>query len=267
MHHQIDSLAYTNRLRNLPPNHKLLFAMMLFSLSWVAEPILQLLIACWLAVWIVVYAGIPASIYLRLQAIPFAFGLTSIPALILAGVQLPNVELIQADIYWGMTIGNIFLYVSHQGLEQVSTLFTRSLALTACMYFILLTVPFVEIVRLLNSLGCPSLITELLTLMYRFIFLLTETASELLTAQQARVGYCTWKIGLRSAAIVVSQLLQRTLENYRQISLGLTSRGFMGEFRVVSIRRYKPDIRYATEAISGCFLLLTIIGWHYVTPT
>jgi cobalt/nickel transport system permease protein len=241
--------------------------MILFSLSWVAEPILQLLISCWIGVWIIYYAGIPASIYLRLQAIPFAFWLTSIPALVLGGVQLSNLGLIQADIRWGITIGNVFLYVSNQGLEQVITLLTRSMALTACMYFILLTVPFVEIVRILHNLGCPSLITELLTLMYRFIFLLTETASELLTAQQTRVGYRTWKIGLRSAAIVVRQLLHRTIENYRQISLGLTSRGFRGEFRVVSIRGYQPDIRYEVEAIGGCLLLFILIGWHYVART
>jgi cobalt/nickel transport system permease protein len=267
MHHQIDSLAYTNRLRNVPPEHKLLFAMMLFSLSWVASVPIQLLISFWIAVWIIGYGGIPAAVYLKLQTIPFGFWLTSVPALVFGGVRLPNLGFIQADIRWGFTVGQVFLYISNQGLEQVSTLLTRSMALTACMYFILLTVPFVEIVRILQNLGCPHLITELLTLMYRFIFLLTETASELLIAQQARVGYSTWKTGIRSAAIIVSQLLGRTLENYRQISLGLTSRGFMGEFRVLSIRRYKPDIRYAAEAIGGCLLLLIMIGWHYVART
>ncbi|MDY7021925.1 MAG: CbiQ family ECF transporter T component, partial [Cyanobacteriota bacterium] len=139
------------------------------------------------------------------------------------------------------------------------------IGLTSCLYFILLTVPFVEIVRILRSLGCPSLITELLTLMYRFIFMLTETASELLTAQQARIGYCGWEIGIRSMGIIVTQLFQRTLENYRQITLGLTSRGFTGELQVWYIRRYKPDFRYTAEALCGCILLLVNIGWHYVS--
>ncbi len=264
MHHQIDSLAYTNRLRHLPPEHKLLFAMSLFCLSWAATAIVQLLITFWIAVWIIGYARIPAPVYFRLQAIPFGFWLTSVPALVVGAVWRPDMAFVQSDVSWGIAVGQIFLYISNQGIEQVSSLFTRSMALTACMYFILLTVPFVEIVRILERLGCPRLITELLTLMYRFIFLLTETASELLTAQQARVGYTTWKTGIRSAAIVVSQLLRRTLENYRQISLGLTSRGFTGEFRVWSVRRHQPNIRYAAEAICGCLLLFIMIGWHYV---
>lgn len=267
MHHQIDSIAYTNRLRNLPPTHKLSFAITLFCLSWLASPILQLLISAWIAIWIIIYAKVPALTYLKLQTIPIVFLLTSIPALIFGVVQPPHLGLIQPDIYWGIKIGNLFLYISNQGIEQLSYLLTRSISLTTCLYFILLTIPFVEILRILQDLGCPNLITELLSLMYRFIFMLTETASELLTAQQTRVGYCTWKMGIRSAAIVVSKLLSRTLENYRQISLGLTSRGFMGELRVVSVRDYQPNIRYTTEAISGCLLLLIMIGWHYVART
>ncbi|MGB3533872.1 MAG: cobalt ECF transporter T component CbiQ [Microcoleaceae cyanobacterium] len=267
MHHQIDSLAYTNRLRNLPPTHKLLFAITLFILSWVAPAIIQLLIALWVAVWIICYAGIPAQIYLKLQTIVFSFWFMSVPALVLNIAKLSHIESIQTDIYWGITIGNIFLYISNQGIEQVSIILCRSMALTACVYFILLTIPFVEIIRILQNLGCPNLITELLTLMYRFIFLLTETASELLIAQQTRVGYSNFKIGIRSAAIIISQLLRRTLENYRQIALGLTSRGFMGEFRVLSVRHYQSSIRYGTEAIGGCLLLLIMIGWHYVAKT
>ncbi|MEB3279377.1 MAG: cobalt ECF transporter T component CbiQ [Lyngbya sp.] len=265
MHHQIDSLAHTNRLRYLPPEHKLLFGITLFGLSWAASGTVQLLITIWIVIWIVIYARIPASVYLKLQAIPFGFWLTSVPALALGGVWLSDVQSVQSDVFWGVTFGNLFIYISQQGLQQIAILFTRSLVLTSCMYFILLTVPFVEIVRILNKIGCPSLITELLTLMYRFIFLLTETASELLTAQQARIGYCNWKTGIRSVGIVVSQLLQRTLENYRQISLGLTSRGFTGELKVWYIRRYKPNFRYSAEAICGCFLLFVNIGWHYVT--
>ncbi|EAW36110.1 cobalt ECF transporter T component CbiQ [Lyngbya sp. PCC 8106] len=265
MHHEIDSLAYTNRLRYLPPEHKILFGMTLFCLSWAAPSLIQLLITVWITIWIIIYAQIPASVYLKLLAIPLGFWLTSVPALVLAGVGLSDMQLVQSDIFWGVTLGNLFIYISQQGLQQITVLFTRSLVLTACMYFILLTVPFVEIVRILKNIGCPSLITELLTLMYRFIFLLTETASELLTAQQARIGYCNWKTGIRSIGIVVSQMLRRTLENYRQISLGLTSRGFTGELKVWYIRRYKPDFRYIIEAIFGCTLLFVNIGWHYVS--
>jgi cobalt/nickel transport system permease protein len=55
----------------------------------------------------------------------------------------------------------------------------------------------------------------------------------------------------------------RTLENYRELSLGLQSRGFTGELRVWHHRRHKPSWRYGIEAISGCCFLLFVTGWHH----
>lgn len=263
MHHQIDSLAYTNRLRYLPPQQKLLFALALFCLSYITPASIRLVIAGWLILWTVGYAGIPIKVYLQLQAIPLFFWLASLPALALSGTFLPNLPVIRADVWQGIALGSVYLYVSKQGILQAGELLTRAFALTSCMYFILLTIPFVEILRILKQLRCPSLITELLALMYRFIFALTDTVVELLTAQNARLGYNTWHSGMRSLGLVVSQLLWRTLENYRQISLGLTSRGFTGELRVWYAHRYKPNPRYLWEAVAGCLILVIITGWHH----
>ncbi|MDY7015476.1 MAG: cobalt ECF transporter T component CbiQ [Cyanobacteriota bacterium] len=263
MHHQIDSLAYTNQLRSLPPEHKLGFAIALFILSYLAPPHIQLLIALWLALWVIGYARIPAKVYLKLLVIPLTFWIASLPALLINVSFNSNHAALKLDAVGGVQIGQVYLYLSQHGIELAQTIFARAIALTSCMYFILLTVPFVEMVRVLRRFGCPSLLTELLSLMYRFIFVLTETAAELLNAQHARLGYCNWRSGIRSLSLVVGQLLWRTLENYRQISLGLNSRGFNGELRVWHARRHRPNWRYLNEAIGGYCLLLILLGAHH----
>jgi cobalt/nickel transport system permease protein len=257
MNHQIDSLAYTNRLRGLPPIHKLLFAIALLILSLVSHAIVQIAIALWLAVWIVVYAGIPGKLYLRLLSLPMFFLLTSLPAFIIAGIGGDRIHQIQWDVWqnWGISIGSFYLYASRTGIHQASLLLARTLASTSCMYFILLTVPFTEILQILRQWNCPALLTELLLLMYRFIFSLLAIADELWIAQNSRCGYRTWKLGMRSLSILIGQLLQRTLENYRQVSLSLASRGFNGELRVWSSCHYQPSRRYTLEAVFGCTLL------------
>jgi cobalt/nickel transport system permease protein len=257
MNHQIDSLAYTNRLRGLPPTHKLSFAIALLILSLVSHTIVQLSIGLWLAVWIVIYAGIPGKLYLRLLSLPLVFLLTSLPAFAIGGIQLNQIQAIQWDIWqgWGISFGNFYLYVSRTGIDQVSLLFARTLASTSCMYFILLTIPFTEILQILRQLRLPPLLTELLLLMYRFIFSLLAIADELWVAQNSRCGYRTWKLGMRSLSILIGQLLQRTLVNYRQVSLSLASRGFNGELRVWSSYPYKPSRRYTFEALFGCTVL------------
>lgn len=260
MHHQIDSLAYGNRLRSIPPEHKLIFALSLFILGYLSPIYIQILISVWLIFWIVVYGGIPFVVYSQLLAIPFGFWFISLPALIFGvSASLSNSNFTE-DIIWSIPLGNFVIYLSSQGVTQGATILARSWCLTSCMYFILLTIPFGEVITVLQRCKCPSLLTDLLLLMYRFIFVLTATASELITAQKSRFGYLNWRRGIYSLSLAIAQLLTRTLGEFRQISLGLKSRGFNGELRTWHSRRYQKNWRYIMEAVGGySFLLILLI--------
>lgn len=262
MSHQIDSLAYGNRLRWLPPNHKLSFAIVLLILSLLSPPIVQGLISIWVFIWIVCYAAIPANIYLKLLAFPLSFWIASLPAFVINGADVQT-QAVMADVWQGlgMSLGRFYVYVSNDGLQQVARLLIRTLASTSCMYFILLTTPFTEVLQVLRQLRCPVLLTELLLLMYRFIFTLLAIVDDLWMAQNSRCGYRTWRRGMSSLGILIGQLLQRVLINYRQVSLSLAARGFNGELRVWNSRPHRSSSRYAIEAIVGCsiFAILSLI--------
>ena len=259
MSHQIDSLAYGNRLRWLPPSHKLSFAIVLLILSLISPPVVQGLISIWVFIWIVVYAAIPANIYLKLLALPLSFWIASLPAFAIAFVNTADVQTqaVMADVWRGagMNVGRFYIYVSDYGLQQIAWLLIRALASTSCMYFILLTTPFTEVLQILRQLRCPPLLTELLLLMYRFIFTLLAIVDDLWMAQNSRCGYRTWRRGMSSLGILIGQLLQRVLLNYRQVSLSLAARGFNGELQVWNSRPHLPSARYTIEASVGCTIL------------
>ncbi|GAB1542917.1 cobalt ECF transporter T component CbiQ [Scytonema sp. NUACC21] len=261
---QIDTLAYTNRLRWIPPEQKLLFSTVLLVIAAFAHPLVQVLIALWLGVWTVVYAAIPLKTYLKLIYFAALFWVTSLPALLISGVDISQVHLVpQNDIAWGLTFGSYYLYISHHGIEQGLTILSRAIASLSCLYFVMLTVPFTELLQILRRIGVPVLLTELLLLMYRFIFVLLNTATELWVAQQARGGYRNFTVGMKSLALLIGQLLQRTIENYRQVSLSLAARGFSGELRVWHPHRYHQSKRYVLEATFGCGLLISLEWGHY----
>ncbi|TAF08036.1 MAG: cobalt ECF transporter T component CbiQ [Nostocales cyanobacterium] len=253
---QLDTLAYTNQLRRLPPEHKLIFAFMTLAISLSTHPPVQILMAIWMSIWTVVYARIPAGVYLRLLLFTIVFCLTSLPALMINGVSIADLQTVQLDSWYGLNFGQFYIYISRSGSIQAWVIFTRSLASVSCLYFLMLTVPFAEILQTLRYLKFPVLLTDLLLLMYRFIFILLKTASELWTAQNSRGGYSNWHTSMKSLALLIGQLLQRTLQKYSQFSLGLKARGFAGEFRVWHPRRYRPSQRYTVEAICGCVLLI-----------
>lgn len=258
MSHPIDSLAYTNRLRWLPPGQKVAFALLLLLLSLICHPLVQGLISLWILLWVVGYANIPGKIYGRLLALPLGFCLTSLPAFILSGVSEAASQSVQWDVWRGWHIGSIYLYVSQTGLHQVGLLLPRTLATTSSMFFMLLTTPFIEVVQLLRRLRCPIILVELLLLMYRLIFTLLAIVDELWTAQHSRCGYRTWRRGMYSLAILVGQLLERALLSYHQMSLSLAARGFSGELGIWRSPPYKPSLRYSLEAAIGCVILVVL---------
>jgi cobalt/nickel transport system permease protein len=259
---QIDTLAYTNRLRRLPPEHKLIFAFTTLTISLISHPLVQILIALWMGVWTVVYARIPAGVYFRLLLFTIVFCLTSLPALMVNGVVITDFPSVKLDSWYGIDIGHFYIYISYSGSIQALGILTRALASVSCLYFLMLTVPFTEILQTLRYFRFPVLLTDLLLLMYRFIFILLNTASELWTAQNSRGGYRTLAIGMKSLALLIGQLLQKTLQKYSQFSLGLATRGFVGEFRVWHPRRYRPQARYIIEAICGCIGLIGLEFWQ-----
>ena len=259
MNTQLDTFAYTNRLRHLPPSQKLRFATAALLIGLVSHPPVQLAIVFWLAVWIVGYAGIPPRFYRRSMLGVVVFLLTTLPVLIVEAVPLATVAEILPDRLAGWDVFQWHFYLTHRGLLQAGQIFCRSLACISCLLFMTFTVPVVELAIVLEKLGCPAILTELLLLSYRFVFLLAEVAQQISTAQISRGGYRTKKRAMQSLGLLISQLLQRTIERYHQLALGVQARGFRHEFRFWQPTNYRYSRRYRLEAMAGCGLLL---GWE-----
>ena len=264
MNTHFDTFAYTNRLRHLPPRQKLLFASTALVIALCSHPPVQLAIALWFAIWIVQYAGIPAPFYRKTMMGVGVFLLTSLTVLVINAVPVNQIHSVQSDRLLGATIFHWHLYLSTHGLKQAVEIFCRAIASTSCMFFIVFTIPIVELLSIFIKLGFPVILSELLLLSYRFIFLLADVAQKSVTAQIARGGYRTHKLAMNSVGLLIRQLLQHTVERYHQLSLGVKARGFNHEFRFWQPQRYQYSRRYAIEAIVGC---VGLIGWEILIRT
>lgn len=265
MHHHLDVYAYGNHLRLIAPQQKLLFAIAVLLIALVSHAIPQLLITLWLGVWTIGYARIPARVYGKVLLLALLFLLMSVPALVLAVVPQEQRAAVQLDQMVGVAIGQGYVFLSRQGLEQALQIGVRSLACTSCLLFILFTVPFTDLLATLRQWRVPALVTELLLLMYRFVFLLLDGFVNLQLAQQSRGGYRTRQRWMQSAGLLASQLLVRSLQHYQAFCLALSARGFNGEFHVYSNRSYHYSRRYGLESLLGCLALL-ILHTHTASP-
>lgn len=251
MNTQLDALAYSNALKTLPPAQKLCFAITLLVMAMFVHPPVHLAIFIWLAVWVVGYAKIPGKFYVAMLLGVMSFLITSLPAIALNFAPTAPVDSLWSWPLWGGQI-----YLSASGLQQALGILSRSLASTAALFFIILTVPFAELAVVLEQIRLPTILTELLLLCYRFIFLLAEVAQSIAIAQQSRGGYRTRRLALSSVSLLIRQLIQRTAIRYQQIALGIKARGFNQEFRFWQSTPYKYSWRYGLESIGGCILLV-----------
>lgn len=261
MSFQLDSLAYTNKLRNIPPIAKVIFSLVNFAIAFFLHPPIQLILALWMGFCVVVFAGISIKFYLKLLMAASIFMLMSLPALIINLVDYQIWELVKNDVWQGLIFGSHYIYLSRQGINQAFTIFCRSFASISCLYFLILSTPFTDILQVLRQWGFPRILTELLLLMYRFIFVLLRTANQLWIAQNSRGGYRTWKTGINSFALLVGQLLQRSLQQYHEFGKGLESRGFNGEIRVYNFHHLCHYNRYQNQRIYQQYLLIAMISW------
>jgi cobalt/nickel transport system permease protein len=248
---QLDALAYGNALKTLPPRQKLCFALTLLVMAMFVHPPIHLAIFIWLAIWVVGYAKIPGRFYLAMLLGVMSFLLTSLPAIALNFASTPSVDSLWSCPLWGGQ-----LYLSTSELQQALGILSRSLASTAALFFIILTVPFAELAVVLEQIRLPTILTEILLLCYRFIFLLAEVAESISIAQQSRGGYRTRRLALSSVSLLIRQLIQRTAVRYQQMALGIKARGFNQEFRFWQSTPYQYSWRYGLESIGGCILLV-----------
>ncbi|MFC5649267.1 cobalt ECF transporter T component CbiQ [Paenibacillus solisilvae] len=256
----IDSLSYLNKLRSVSPLWKCGFAAVLFVLSYLSHPIIQLVVFSWIFIWIVLYARIPFKFYILLMGTPCLFYATGLPAIM---IELQSIHASSAlsPVIAQFSFMGWAAFVTESGLYKAGHLFMRVLACLSCLTFMMLTTPISELFQVMKKLHMPSLILELMLIMYRFLFVLTDTASQMYSAQKARGGQSRFRSRLSDTAILIVRLFGKTMQRYKGLSHGLSARGFTDEIRMAPYRSNPVPPRYKWESGIGIALLLLLELW------
>ncbi|WP_127529376.1 cobalt ECF transporter T component CbiQ [Paenibacillus kobensis] len=252
----IDSLSYKNRLRTVAPMWKFSFAAALFALSYLSHAYIQLVIMSWMFVWTVIYARIPVKSYIVLLAVPCLFYAASLPAIVLEiepaySAYATSDSVLFTASRWAVT-------VSDTNVIKAVHLFVRVTACMSCLMFITLTIPVTELLQVFKKLRMPALVLELMLIMYRFLFLLMDTASRMYAAQLARGGHSSFRSKLKDMSVLIVRLFDRTMHRYRGVSNGLIARGFTDDILMPPYTALPMPLRYKREGYIG-IVILTVV--------
>lgn len=261
----VDSHAYASRLRSWHPAEKagLALATMFIALA-AGSSLTEVTIAVLMLVMTVGLAGIPPGFYLRLLALPAVFVLVGAAS---AGLSVtgpgPGAG---ADFLVAVSLGNITTGFTAAGLSLATGLLLRSLAAVTCLYFLALTTPMVDVIWLLRRLRVPALLTELLELTYRYIFVLADLASQVRTAQSCRQGYASWSNSCRSLGGLINAVFRKAGWYSRQLAVALAARGYQGQLAVMEAEHGRCPTRAAW--LAGLEAGLLVLAWldrgHYL---
>lgn len=252
----IDDYAYSNNLKTVHPAEKCLFAVITMVVCLISPTVTApFVILLLMAGGIIFKAGIPVRVFVKLMFVPFSFLLISVLTIAFSISRDP------AGFWLAQTINSLTIGIRYPDLLTAVNLFLRSLGAVSCLYFMALTTPMTEIINLLHKLKVPSTITELMVLIYRFIFVFMETATTIHRAQTSRSGYITMKSSFRSMSRLFTSLLGKVFVNSQELYNAMEARCYTGEIKVLT-KRYPVNVKNYM-IILACeipLILLNILG-------
>lgn len=254
----IDKLSYQSNLRYVNACEKTVFAVVTLLLCVMSRSIaIALIVLAAMGFLTVKKGGTPLFRYLRLMTIPFAFLLMSTLAIILNWSKTP------LDAF-AIPLGSHFITSSRASLLFALQLILTALGAVSCLYFLSLSTPVPDILMALGRFHIPPLMIELMLLIYRFIFVLSDIASSIGTAQDSRLGNRNFRTSCKSFGALGSVLFIRAFAKSSKLYDAMESRCYDGRIRVLT-EQYPPKKTEIIQIILFELLLLFLmIGRHCI---
>ena len=248
----IDRLSYNSRLRYVHTGGKVVFSMIPLVLCVVSRSILLAVVVFFvMGILTVKKGGIPLLDYLRLLTVPLLF-------LVMNGVILGiSIRQVPLDLF-ALPVGTWYLTAGKETVSYAVRVFLTAMGAVSSMYFLACNTTMTDLLSFLRKVKCPSLVMELMLLIYRFIFVLLDCAHFIALSQHSRLGYGDYKTSLRSFGMLVSSLFVRSVKRSSALFDAMESRAYDGVIQVLE-EEYPVNKKELTGiAVFEAFLMVLL---------
>jgi cobalt/nickel transport system permease protein len=147
--------------------------------------------------------------------------------------------------------------ITAQGVRTALLLITRVETAVTLSALLVLTTPWMHLLKALRTLRVPMEVIMLLAMTHRYVILLAETANQMFESRQSRmVGRLSGGEQRRLMVNSGGVLLSKTLEMGDQVYLAMQARGFRGEVRLLDEFR----MRAWDYAAMGGFVVAVVMA-------
>ena len=227
---------------------------------------------------VLVFTGLVVSLPKASVAVPLCYGLGPFIVLVLANVPLRFVikhillvcpfilvlalscvlyDRISTTVRFGP-----FIWSMSSGWLRCFAIIMKYVVSMLALISLISTTPFADLLVGLQSLKVPAPLIIQLGFLYRYIFVVIDSAHHMLRARNARrIRFLGWKMELHVAGSMIGSLLMRSLDTAERISLAMQARGFSGRWHTLSDARIGlGDWMFAVLAVMYMLGLKLIFG-------
>lgn len=157
--------------------------------------------------------------YLKMLRVPMAFIALSAVAIAFEYSR---------DLQGIFAIGNFA--ITQNSLHKTVILSVKAVAGVSILYTLCLSTPIYEIFAVLKKIKVPSIIIELMYLIYRYIFILSMSLEEMKISAKLRMGFNGYKATINTTGSIMINLFILSLKKASQSFDAMEARCYDGEF-------------------------------------
>lgn len=234
-HHNLDFYAYVSGIRQWNSTFKVIFSMLAIIIVITVNSIwVSIGTIGFMAMFTIKIGKVHKSDYLRLLKIPLVFIVLSGAAIMLQfGNSVEGCVVLPNGTRLNVMLFGTFFYIEKSGLYTACAVGLKAFAAVSAMYMLTLSTPMGNILYIFRKMHIPSLMIELMHLIYRYIFILSDVSRLQRDAAASRLGYHNYRSSLRSFSSSLSNLLVLSLKRANACYDAMEARGYDGELFVL----------------------------------
>lgn len=248
---KIDYYAYNSGLKDWNAGIKVYFAVCTLVLVILLDSIyISLFVVLSMSAITLIAGKIPWRVYIHYMNVPLTFIVLSCIAIALQFTTQPIGELY-------FKAAGIYACITKNGIITAVRVFFKSFAGMSALYMMSFSTPVNEVICVLQKMHFPQLFTELMHLIYRYIFILFDVAGRMQTSARARLGYRNFMQSCRSFAGIAGNLFLISLKRADTYYDAMVSRGYEGNLNFLMDE--KPLKLWQAALCFAYFMILALI--------
>jgi cobalt/nickel transport system permease protein len=174
-------------------------------------------------------------------------------------IAAPALFLTPGEVVYRLPLGS--LAITAQGMRSAVTLIARVETTVTLSTLLVLTTPWMYLLKALRTLLVPVEVIALLAMTHRYVVLLMETANAMFESRQSRlVGRLNAHEQRRLMVNTGGVLLSKTLEMGNQVFMAMQARGFRGEVRLLTQFRLRGWDYLAMAGFAAAMVAAAMAG-------